>query len=61
MDDRKELLNALRTISDVCDDSDCKTCPLANNNGVCMIQMGTPALWELKRDEELEIWRAFND
>lgn len=62
MDDRNKLLEALRTISEACDDTDdCKVCPLANSDGDCLIQIKTPALWNVKIDEEVDVWRAFYD
>ena len=60
MYDRNELLKALKVIRDTCNDSDCKTCPLANGSEACLVQTETPALWNIKGDEEV-VWRAFND
>ena len=60
MNDREKILDALKVIKDTCDDSDCKTCPLANNHEICLVQAQTPALWDVKGDEEV-VWRAFNE
>ena len=59
MQNREEILQALQTIQDTCDQyEDCPTCPLSKN-GFCVLQEQPPHEWKIKKDQH--VWRAFRD
>ena len=57
--DTNEILKALITIKDVCEEvDDCTICPYGDCMGVCQIvRNNLPNTWKIKEIEE--VWRAF--
>lgn len=58
MEDREEILEALRTIQNVCKKhSDCKDCPFEKGTS-CIILAQTPIDWKIRK---ASTWKAFED
>lgn len=56
---QEEILKALQTIQDTCEQyEDCETCPLSKND-FCVLQDHPPHEWRIKKDQQ--VWRAFKD
>ena len=58
MENREEILKALRTIKSVCKAHlNCDTCPLSRN-GLCVVGRQDPENWNIK---SVDTWKAFED
>ena len=46
----EELINALKVIRDVCNDSKdgCKNCPLSGHSDECLVNESIPECWDIK-------------
>lgn len=56
MDD--EIIEALKKIKNVCEEYECRNCPLADIANNCQITENVPELWNLKNEKE--IYKFFN-
>lgn len=54
----KSILTSLKIIKAVCEDNtpNCYKCPLANNDGLCLVKDITPDIWTI--NDTGEVWRA---
>lgn len=61
--DRNELLNALKTIQNVCKQFNyCKNCPLGNDDSACTLYMAHIYGIDIKDpDTEEGVWRAYKE
>ena len=58
MENKEEILKALRIIKSVCEEhSKCDTCPLSRD-GYCVLGHNDPINWNIK---STDIWKAFED
>lgn len=59
--DYEKIIDALKTIKEVCEESPCcKKCILsADDNNHCIIEKITPGDWEIKNAEEIEQIKIF--
>lgn len=57
MKSEKEIVDALKTIQEVCGTSiDCIQCPLVDYSGTCGVQNLEPANWKINNPGK--VWRA---
>ena len=60
MKSQKEIIEALKTIKEVCkESSDCYECPLRKNRTLCYINEKVPINWDIH--DSAEMWSAFNE
>lgn len=54
---RDKIIDALKTIREVCAENECSSCPIRNNENMCMLDdENAPLDWVLNDSED---WRAF--
>lgn len=49
------IVHMLKTIQDLCNNSDCIDCPLGNDQSVCKLQDASPDNWDINGHT---VWRA---
>lgn len=60
MEDREEIIKALKTIKNTCKSFlKCSHCPFGTDNSDCVLKRQSPEEWKI--GEETEVWRAFSD
>lgn len=55
---QEQILNALETISDICEEVGCPNCPFSRTDGDCWISNVTPSQWVLNTQSN---WKAIID
>ena len=55
---QEQILNALETISDICNEMGCSNCPLSRIDGDCWISAVAPSEWVLNTQNN---WKAIID
>jgi hypothetical protein len=59
MEDREEIIKALKVIQNTCKSTTrCSQCPLGTNGNDCVLQNQSPENWNI--GEETEVWRALS-
>lgn len=62
MKSKRQIIEALRILQEVCKEMDCSVCPLSDKESLCIINGDTgltPCEWNIKSSEE--VWKAFLD
>ena len=54
---RETIIECLRIIKETCDDEYCRTCPLSEPNGSCLVD-SRPSSWEIINPPIEKAWKA---
>jgi hypothetical protein len=60
MENKEEILKALKVIQNICKSTTrCYQCPFGNDDNDCISQNRSPEEWKI--GEKVEVWRAFGN